>query len=259
MNSISPNLSPVNTQNLSAVRLDDSRKTVPGQDNNITQKPEKTDQLSLSPAAREMAGRDSTRGKSEIQSNNTTEGSRADGQGTDVNHDKTNLNKTQSDDGDKLTVQKLKLEDLHVKMHEQLHMSAGGAYVRGGPTFEYTTGPDGNRYAVGGEVQIDTSPIRDNPKATIQKAQTVRQAALAPSDPSGADRAIAAKATSMEVEAAEELTTKDGNKKGVSSDSNNSKDPSRTNMANVSPYHKRFSAYQHSRHFSVGNVVNQLA
>ncbi len=52
-------------------------------------------------------------------------------------------------------------------------------------------------YAVGGEVKIDTSPER-TPEATVSKMQQVRRAALAPADPSGTDRAVAAEAAQAE-------------------------------------------------------------
>jgi hypothetical protein len=55
-------------------------------------------------------------------------------------------------------------------------------------------------YAVGGEVQIDTSPA-GSPEATIRKMQQIRRAALAPSQPSGTDRAVAAQASQIETQA----------------------------------------------------------
>ena len=78
-------------------------------------------------------------------------------------------------------------------------MAAGGQYA-GSPSYSYTTGPDGQRYASGGSVPIDSSPVSGDPQATIQKMRQVRAAALAPANPSGADRQIAA-------QAARELTT----------------------------------------------------
>ncbi len=65
----------------------------------------------------------------------------------------------------------MKVRDLHVKMHEQQHMAVTGAYAVGGPHYQYTVGPDGKSYAVGGEVRLDTSPVANNPEATIRKAQ----------------------------------------------------------------------------------------
>lgn len=102
-------------------------------------------------------------------------------------------------------VRGLKQRDAEVRRHEQAHKAAAGSYAKGGPNYEYVTGPDGKRYAVGGEVQIDTSKVSDDPEATIKKAQTIRRAALAPQDPSSQDRSVAAEASRMESDARQEL------------------------------------------------------
>jgi hypothetical protein len=111
-------------------------------------------------------------------------------------------------DEERQQVDKLKKRDTEVKSHEAAHVAAGGAYVRGGASYEYQTGPDGKKYAIGGEVSIDTSPISGNPQATISKMETVKRAALAPAQPSGQDMAVAAAAASAEVKAQQELVTK---------------------------------------------------
>ena len=54
-------------------------------------------------------------------------------------------------------------------------------------------------------MQIDLSPVRGNPQATIAKMQQVRRAALAPGEPSGQDRQVAAQAAALEREARKEL------------------------------------------------------
>ena len=102
-------------------------------------------------------------------------------------------------------VKELRSRDREVRAHEHAHVAAGGQYVRGGIQFEYQSGPDGRRYAVGGEVSIDTSPVAGDPNASIQKAQTIRRAALAPAEPSGADRSAAGAASRMESKARKEL------------------------------------------------------
>lgn len=102
-------------------------------------------------------------------------------------------------------VAKLRARDQEVRTHEAAHQSAGAGLVRGGASFSYETGPDGKRYAVGGEVSIDTSPVSGDPEATIQKAETIRAAALAPAQPSSQDRAVAAQAAQMAMEARAEL------------------------------------------------------
>ncbi|MGD9788673.1 MAG: putative metalloprotease CJM1_0395 family protein [Sulfuricellaceae bacterium] len=98
-------------------------------------------------------------------------------------------------------VQELQKRDREVRAHEAAHVAAGGAYIRGGPSFQFTTGPDGKSYATGGEVSIDSSPIPDDPAATIQKMRTVQRAALAPAQPSAQDRSVAAAAAQNEAKA----------------------------------------------------------
>lgn len=101
-------------------------------------------------------------------------------------------------------VEQLEARDQEVRTHEQAHVAAAGALFRGGPFYEFETGPDGRQYAVGGHVNIDTSEGR-TPEETIQRAQQVRRAALAPAEPSAQDRAVAAQATRQEAEARREL------------------------------------------------------
>ncbi|MBH0031854.1 catalase [Pseudoalteromonas sp. SWYJZ98] len=101
-------------------------------------------------------------------------------------------------------ITELKARDTEVRIHEQAHASVGGQHA-GSPSYEYQRGPDSTNYAVGGEVQIDVSEIPGDPQATIDKMQTVRAAALAPAEPSGADRSIAADATQKLAAAQAEL------------------------------------------------------
>ncbi|MBL1377491.1 putative metalloprotease CJM1_0395 family protein [Zobellella iuensis] len=90
-------------------------------------------------------------------------------------------------------LQELQQRDREVRIHEQLHASVGGQYA-GAPSYEFETGPDGKQYAVGGEVQIDIAPVPGDPQATIDKMRQVKAAALAPAEPSQADKAAAARA-----------------------------------------------------------------
>ena len=95
----------------------------------------------------------------------------------------------------------LKARDTEVRAHEQAHLSAAGPYSTGGMSFSYQTGPDGKRYAIGGEVGIDISPVANDPEATLRKAQVVQAAALAPAEPSTQDMRVASQASQMMVEA----------------------------------------------------------
>lgn len=107
-------------------------------------------------------------------------------------------------DAEQEVVENLKERDREVRNHEQAHAVVGGAYA-GSPTYTYETGPDGQRYAVGGEVKIDVAPIQGDPEATIDKMETVIRAALAPAEPSAQDRAVAATASKQKLEAQAEL------------------------------------------------------
>lgn len=97
-------------------------------------------------------------------------------------------------------LQELQVRDREVRAHEQAHVAAGGSLVVRGAVYEYETGPDGQRYAVGGEVKIDASPGR-TPEETVNKAQRIVAAALAPADPSPQDRKVASDAQRMAAEA----------------------------------------------------------
>lgn len=101
-------------------------------------------------------------------------------------------------------IQQLSARDREVKAHEQTHAAIGGSYA-GAPIFDYTSGPDGRLYATSGEVSIDTSAVEDDPQATLEKAQVIIRAALSVSDPSSADRQIAAQAKSLALRAMTEL------------------------------------------------------
>jgi len=105
---------------------------------------------------------------------------------------------------DVATLTELKARDVEVRAHEQAHLSAAGGYATGGASFSYQKGPDGQSYAVGGEVGIDLSQ-ESAPSATIQKMQTIKRAALAPASPSSTDRQVAAQAEVKEAQARQEI------------------------------------------------------
>lgn len=119
-------------------------------------------------------------------------------------------------------VEKLKARDREVRAHEQAHLVAAGSLAKGGPTYTYERGPDQQLYAVGGEVQIDTSEVAGDPEATIAKAQIIRRAALAPAEPSSQDRAVAADAAQMAAQARMELAAE---KSGTAKDNDSEKAP----------------------------------
>ena len=101
-------------------------------------------------------------------------------------------------------IEKLKDRDREVRRHEQAHFQAAGNYASP-PKYEYQTGPDGKRYAIGGSVEIDTSAITDDPEATLNKARVIKRAALAPEEPSAQDRKVAREADRMAAEAQKDI------------------------------------------------------
>ena len=119
---------------------------------------------------------------------------------------------TVTNEADRRQIQSLKVRDREVRAHEQAHVAAAGGLAKGGASFNQVRGPDGRLYAIGGEVQIDTSPVSGDPRATIAKAQRVRRAALAPAEPSGQDRQVAAQASATEREARTELLREEAEK-----------------------------------------------
>lgn len=102
-------------------------------------------------------------------------------------------------------VTQLQQRDREVRAHEQAHIAAGGDLITSGPSYSYQTGPDNQRYAIGGEVGIDTSPAR-TPEETLAKAARIRAAALAPAAPSAQDMQVAASADRLAMEARMELS-----------------------------------------------------
>ncbi|MEQ8373138.1 MAG: putative metalloprotease CJM1_0395 family protein [Roseibium aggregatum] len=110
------------------------------------------------------------------------------------------------DQAEEKQVDKLKQRDQEVRAHEQAHARVGGAYA-GAPSYTFQQGPDGKRYAIGGEVQIDTSKER-TPEATIRKMQVVIRAATAPADPSSQDLKVAQQARAQISEAQAEVRQK---------------------------------------------------
>jgi hypothetical protein len=105
---------------------------------------------------------------------------------------------------EQLEIAELANRDREVRTHEQAHAAVGGSYA-GAPSYTYTRGPDGQRYAIAGEVSIDTGAVANDPQATLSKMEIVVRAALAPAEPSGQDLRVAAQAQAQMVQARAEL------------------------------------------------------
>lgn len=100
-------------------------------------------------------------------------------------------------------LKELQSRDGEVKSHEAAHQAAGGG-MTGAATFSYQKGPDGNMYAIGGEVSISYKS-GSTPQETVANARQVIAAAMAPASPSSQDFAVASSAKVMEMKAMQQL------------------------------------------------------
>ncbi len=107
-------------------------------------------------------------------------------------------------DSEKKMINELRVRDREVRAHEQAHKAVAGN-LAGPVQYSYQTGPDGKKYAIGGEVDIDTSSVPGNPEATARKAEQIIRAAYAAAEPSPQDRRVAAAAQQMLVQARQDL------------------------------------------------------
>lgn len=98
---------------------------------------------------------------------------------------------------EKLEILQLGQLERSIREHEQAHLRTARDLAIGKPSFEYKEGPDGKKYVVNGEVNIDSSPVSGDTEATLEKAIKIQRTALAPSDPSPKDLQAAARARIM--------------------------------------------------------------
>lgn len=112
-------------------------------------------------------------------------------------------------DGEQEMVRELESRDREIRQHEQAHKAAAGNLAVGGPSYTYQTGPDGKRYAIGGEVKIRLKTGR-TPEETLRNMEQAQRAANAPQSPSGPDRAVAGQAARIAGEARRELQQEGG-------------------------------------------------
>ena len=154
----------------------------------------------------------------------------------------------------------LKQRDAEVRRHEQAHAAIGGQYASA-PRYQYETGPDGVQYAVDGEVSIAASPIPGDPEATIEKAQQVRRAALAPESPSAQDQQVAALAQQQINQARAELARQEQEDRAESAnnDQNQAPDPTAPDDDRASRSLFAAQAFQQSQQLGAQQRPSQLS
>lgn len=106
---------------------------------------------------------------------------------------------------ERLEVQRLQRTERSVHEHERAHQRAARDLAVSSPNYRYERGPDGKKYAVGGEVNIDASLVGAEASETVEKALRIQRAALAPNDPSPKDLQAATKARIVESKAHRKL------------------------------------------------------
>ncbi len=120
-------------------------------------------------------------------------------------NEQTSTNATTETAQQKQKISQLQNVDREVRAHEQAHLNAAQGIAVSGAHFQYQVGPDGKSYAVAGDVQIDTSAVNNNPRATLHKAVSIQHAALAPANPSTQDHRVANQAAVMARQAQSEI------------------------------------------------------
>lgn len=152
------------------------------------------------------------RSEQKVEVSDTVDSSQGvdEGQGNDTSAEERGNQKTvdraerQQESIEQEQIAELRSRDQEVRAHEQAHRASGGQYA-GAASFTYQSGPDGVRYAIGGEVQIDIAPVPNDPEATITKMNIVKAAANAPAEPSSQDRRVAAEAQRIITQAQAEI------------------------------------------------------
>lgn len=199
-----------------------SQLSIVSTDNNATPKIEKPDDdindtVTISDKAMKLYAQDKAAQESSTQTTSTTNGTSSD---TEINKANKKLSKAEQQE-----VVELKKRDSEVKTHEQAHLSAAAGLSASAPSYTYQTGPDGQEYAIGGEVSV-TFVESNDPEENIKNAQTMKAAALAPADPSGQDRAVARNADQIISQAEQQLKEQENEKNNSSNQSLNSTETS---------------------------------
>lgn len=142
-------------------------------------------------------------------------------------------------------VTELQAADTNVRAHEAAHMAAGGG-LTSPASYTYERGPDNKMYAVAGEVGISTGE-GNTPQESLNKAQTIRRAALAPADPSPQDLKVAAQAASMEMSARAEIMQEKMAQNSQNPNNNNETSGDAVNSAENSAENSNVNSIENSR------------
>lgn len=148
-------------------------------------------------------------------------------------------------------VTELQAADTNVRAHEAAHMAAGGG-LTSPASYTYERGPDNKMYAVAGEVGISTGE-GNTPQESLNKAQTIRRAALAPADPSPQDLKVAAQAASMEMSARAQILQEKMAQNSQNTNNSNETSGDAVNSVGNSAGNSNVNSTENSTENSAGN------
>ncbi|WP_114087983.1 putative metalloprotease CJM1_0395 family protein [Thalassospira profundimaris] len=103
---------------------------------------------------------------------------------------------SEMNDAERAEVARLQARDSAVKQEEKGHAAAAGQYASA-PQYQYTIGPDGKAYAIGGHVDVSIRSHGGAAGDTRSALAALQNAALSPNAPSGADMAAFRQATML--------------------------------------------------------------
>ena len=100
---------------------------------------------------------------------------------------------------------RLELSQTQIQRHVESHLAVSTQHSSP-PNYQYRPF-DGDLYVVSGDVLFDTSAEPNDPQATLEKAQLIRMASMAPTDPTLQDRNAAQQAIMMAAQAKGKIDT----------------------------------------------------
>ncbi len=178
----------------------------PSCDTRLRAEPQEVKQKSVMEAERQSASQDPVSGLTLTETGDAVgaDSCRGGEDGSDASTPSVGSAGTELTETETAEVNRLTARDREVRAHEAAHAAVGGS-LAGSPSYTFEVGPDGQHYAVEGEVPIQVAVIASSPERTVQKMQQIQRAALAPAQPSAVDRQIAARAVALEQLARSEL------------------------------------------------------
>lgn len=98
---------------------------------------------------------------------------------------------------------RLELSQTHIQRHVESHLAVTTQHSSP-PNYHYRPF-DGELFVVSGDIVFETSAEPNNPQATLEKAQLIRMASMAPAGPTLQDRNASLQAIMMAVQAKGEI------------------------------------------------------